>query len=87
MGVNCGCEKGIYICPDADKLWRAYLAAEEVERELFHKVAEAGETSPIIYDRWRLSGDLKRAARRLYERHVDQAGEPVPEPQSLRAVE
>lgn len=82
----CGCEPGLSACEVAQRLFRAWRAAEDIERELFIATT-AGENADdiIIHQRWELASDHKRKAYRKYQRHVD--GEDVtPEPQSLKVV-
>jgi hypothetical protein len=86
MGVKCDCEKGLVLCAEAERLWRAKRAAADIAGELM-AASIAHEDDPIIYDRWRIAEELKHKARREYDCHVDLADEPVPEPQSLKVVE
>jgi hypothetical protein len=86
VGVNCTCEKGLTLCPTAAKLWRAYRAAVDISERLMTATFGDGADDPIAYDRWRISCDLVNGARREYDRHVDSANEPTPQPRSLKAV-
>jgi len=77
--MACSCEKGIAICPEGERLWRAYLAAADIEATLLDASSGAQKDDPIVYDRWRLAHDQRRAAMRVYNRHVDGEGESAPE--------
>lgn len=83
MSLSCGCEKGYRLCPSAERLWRAYAAAKDIERTLFDAVTTPGFDDPIIHDRWRLACDVSRTARRNYEKHVDGEDESRPVPLQL----
>lgn len=80
----CGCDPGANACDVAQRLFRAYRAAEEAELELLHATT-AGDNAddPVLYQRWQLAGDEKRKAYKRYQRHID-GDDDLPEPQSLR---
>jgi hypothetical protein len=86
--LPCSCDKGVAACATALRLWESYIAARQIEAELLVSITDPngdGDSDPIMYDRYRLAGEERRAALRAYDRHVD--GEDfVPEPQSLKVV-
>jgi pyruvate dehydrogenase complex dehydrogenase (E1) component len=72
--LPCSCEKGVSTCPTALRLWQAYMAARDIERVLFDGMTDPNgdaDTDPVMYDRYRLAGQVRRDALRKYERHVD----------------
>jgi hypothetical protein len=85
VALRCDCEKGLVLCAEAERLWRAYRAAADIADELM-TASVTKDDDPIIYDRWRIAAELKRKASREYEQHVDMADEPIPEPQSLKVM-
>lgn len=84
MALACSCDRGITVCPTAEKLWRSYQACNEIAEALFGETCKP-DVSPLLHDRWRLAREASHAALRRYEDHVDGAAV-VPEPQSLRVV-
>jgi hypothetical protein len=61
-------------CPTALKLWQSYIDARGTERDLMEAITDpqsGADEDPIMYDRYRLAGELRRDSLRKYERHVD----------------
>jgi hypothetical protein len=84
--LPCSCDKGVAACIVALALWQDYIDARGTERDLMEAITDpqsGADEDPIMYDRYRLAGELRRDSLRKYERHVDGEDDLLPVPPRL----